>query len=198
MTPTFPASYSTLAANPLGVLISTKYAWRNVQCRPLLRGVSDTYSLTSSAGNFVLRVYRNGHRTLSQINAEVEFLLALKNSGVSVSYPLPDRDGHHVFSRDAPEGTRHGVVFTHAPGTVCSAPNDRQLKSLGREMAKLHSVSTSLAGNGKMATNICLPGEHSSVDIDHCGAWYHFHRRGDDQLSMYKSRVGESGRKFEE
>lgn len=144
MTPTFPASYSTLAANPLGVLISTKYAWRNVQCRLLLRGVSDTYSLTSFSGNFVLRVYRNGHRTLSQINAEVEFLLALKNSHVSVSYPLPDREGHHVFSLDAPEGTRHGVVFTHAAGTVCSAPNVRQLKLLGREMAKLHTVSTGL------------------------------------------------------
>jgi Ser/Thr protein kinase RdoA (MazF antagonist) len=144
MTPTLPASYSTLAANPLGGLISTKYAWRNVQCRLLLRGVSDTYSLMSSAGNFVLRVYRNGHRTLSQINAEVEFLLALKNSGVSVSYPLPDRDGHHVFTLEAPEGTRHGVVFTHAPGTVCSAPNVRQLELLGREMAKLHTVSASL------------------------------------------------------
>ncbi|MGC1241089.1 MAG: phosphotransferase [Chryseosolibacter sp.] len=144
MTPTFPVTYSTLAARPLSALISTRFGWHNVQCHLLLRGVSDTYNVCTSSGNFVLRVYRNGHRSLSQINAEVEFLLALKNSRVSVSYPLPDRDGHHVFTLEAPEGTRHGVVFTHAPGAVRSAPNVRQLKLLGREMAKLHTVSTNL------------------------------------------------------
>lgn len=144
MTPTLPVTYSTLAAGPLSALISKRFGWHDVQCHLLLRGVSDTYNVSTSSGNFVFRVYRNNHRSLSQINAEVEFLLALKSSGVSVSYPLPDREGRHVFSLDAPEGIRHGVVFTHAPGTVCSAPNVRQLKLLGREMAKLHTVSTNL------------------------------------------------------
>lgn len=144
MTPTLPVTYSTLAAGPLSALISTRFGWHDVLCHLLLRGVSDTYNVCTSSGNFVLRVYRNGHRSLSQINAEVEFLLALKNSGVSVSSPLPDRDGHLVFTLEAPEGTRHGVVFTQAPGIVCPAPNVRQLKLLGREIAKLHTVSTSL------------------------------------------------------
>jgi len=54
------------------------------------------------------------YRTLSEINAEVELLITLDNSGVSVSYPVPDQEGKYVFSIEAVEGVRYGVVFTHA------------------------------------------------------------------------------------
>ena len=144
MTPIFPTSYSTLAAAPLGTLISTRYGWNKSQCQLLLRGVSDTYSVFTSSGNFVLRIYRAGHRSLSQIHAEVELLIVLKNSDVSVSHPVADRDGHYIFTVDAAEGTRHGVVFTHAPGKVYSSPTHSQLKLLGHEMAKFHAVSTTI------------------------------------------------------
>ena len=141
MKPILPVTYSTFASGPLGALISTRYGLHDVKCELILRGVSDTYSVSTPSVHFVTRIYRQGHRTLSQVNAEVEFLLALKEAGVSVSYPVPDNEGHHVFTVEAPEGVRHGVVFTHAPGSVCSAPNERQLQLLGWEMAKLHSVS---------------------------------------------------------
>jgi Ser/Thr protein kinase RdoA (MazF antagonist) len=68
----------------------------------------------------------------------------LKNSDVSVSYPVPDREGHYLFTVEAPEGARHGVVFTHAPGRFCSVLNDKQIKLFGREMAKFHSVSVKI------------------------------------------------------
>ncbi len=144
MTPVFPVTYSTLAANSLEVLLSKRYVWDKVQCRLLLRGVSDSYSVSTSSGNFVVRIYRAGHRSLSEIEAEVEFLIALKNSGVSVSYPVLDREGHYVFTVGAPEGTRYGVVFTHAPGKFVPLLNDKQIKLFGREMAKLHTVSTNV------------------------------------------------------
>lgn len=62
-----------------------------------------------------------------------------------MSYPVLDREGHYVFTVEVPEGTRHGVVFTHAPGRVCSVLNDKQIKLFGREMAKLHTVSTNVS-----------------------------------------------------
>lgn len=57
MTPIFPVTYSTLAAIPLEVLLSKRYVWDKVQCRLLLRGVSDTYSISTSSDNFVVRIY---------------------------------------------------------------------------------------------------------------------------------------------
>lgn len=144
MTPSFPVTYSTLAAISLETFLWKRYLWDRVQCRLLLRGVSDTYSVSTSSGNFVVRIYRAGHRSLSEIEAEVEFLIALKNSNVSVSYPVLDGQGHYVFAVEAPEGTRHGVVFTFAPGKFVSILNDKQIKLFGREMAKLHTVSTNV------------------------------------------------------
>lgn len=144
MSSIFPATYSILAAMSMGLFLSRRYGWGKVECRLLLRGVSDTYSISTSLGNFVVRIYRAGHRSLSQINAEVELLMALKNSVVSVSYPVFDRNGDYVFELNAAEGPRFGVVFTHAPGTVCSLPNNKQLNLFGREMAKFHTVSTNV------------------------------------------------------
>lgn len=142
--PTFPVTYSTLAAISLEATLSQRYMWDNVQCRLLLRGVSDTYSVSTSSGKFVLRIYRAGHRILSEIEVEVEFLIASKKSGVSVSYPVPDGEGHYVFTVDAPEGTRHGVVFTRAPGKFVPLLNDKQIVLFGREMARLHTISTNV------------------------------------------------------
>lgn len=140
----FPTTYSTLAAAPLADLISKKYGWDKMQCQLLLRGVSDTYLISASSGAFVVRIYRAGHRSLSHIAAEVEFLTSLKNAGVSVSYPLADTEGTYVFTVPAVEGLRYGVVFKYARGTVYSPPSEAQLKLFGREMAKFHNVSTSV------------------------------------------------------
>ncbi|MEC5145900.1 phosphotransferase [Chitinophaga sp. 212800010-3] len=143
----FPASYSTLCPVALSSLIAKKYSLENVNGKLLVRGVGDTYLITSSKGRFILRVYRSTHRSLPHISAEVALLQALKKAGVSVSYPIPDISGDPVQQLEAIEGTRHAVLFSYAPGKVVRALSENQLRALGQEMARFHNVSSSVQLN---------------------------------------------------
>src|SRR5450755_3178961 len=89
MSPIFPASYSTLCPLALASMISGKYGKSDLTCQLILRGVGDTYSVDSATDGFILRAYRSSHRSLPQIRAEIELLIALKRADVPVSYPIP-------------------------------------------------------------------------------------------------------------
>lgn len=154
MKPFFPASYSTLSATALSGWISANYATKHVQCRLLTRGVGDTYLVESAAARFVLRVYRPSHRSLAQIKEEVELLLALKQAGVSVSWPVADQAGQYIQTFNAIEGDRHAVLFSYAPGRSVKILSDEQLRRLGNEMARFHIVSAAMkAGEARWEFN---------------------------------------------
>lgn len=138
----FPILYSTLDPAALGGFIARQYRLTDVQCRFLVRGVGDTYLINASTDSYVFRVYRSSHRSLSQISAEVELLLAAKRAGVSVSYPIPDAKGEYIQVFEAAEGPRHGVLFSYAPGSIVPVLNDEQLLNLGYEVARFHDVSS--------------------------------------------------------
>lgn len=138
----FPASYSTLSPLALNTWINEQYGFENVRCELLLRGVGDTYKVESSAGRHILRVYRSGHRSLAQIKMEVDLLLVLRQAGVSVSYPIPAFSGEPVQTIAAAEGQRHAVLFSYAPGRSVSKMNEGQLRDLGHQMARFHTISS--------------------------------------------------------
>lgn len=142
--PLFPASYSTLCPDALASVLSEKYGLTNVQCRLLLRGVGDTYKVESLQGNYILRVYRSAFRNLSQVREEVDLLLALQQAQVSVAYPVTDTSGETILLLNAIEGERCAVLFTWAKGQAVMRLNENQLRTLGREMARFHNVSSSL------------------------------------------------------
>ena len=106
--------------------------------------MGDTYLIQTADSRYVFRVYRNTHRSLTDIKAEVELLLALRES-VSVSYPIADKTGEYVQAFSAAEGTRYGVMFSYAKGESVATLSDSQLRQLGTEMAKFHQVSSSIA-----------------------------------------------------
>jgi len=141
MGPFFPAEYSTLSSTALAEMIEQKYGWTKVRCRFLVRGVGDTYLVETANKSYILRIYRSSHRTLPQINAEIDLLTAAKHAHVAVSYPLQDQDGHTIQVLKAIEGPRYAVIFTYAPGAAAKVLTNEQLTALGREMAKFHSVS---------------------------------------------------------
>lgn len=143
----FAASYSTLDAAELANHIAQQYGLQNVQCSFLVRGVGDTYTINSNAGQYILRVYRHGVRTPEQIQAEANLLVALHSAGVSVSYPVASLSGEHLQAFEAVEGTRYAMLFTYAPGTAVNILNESQLISLGHEMAKFHNVSAAIKLN---------------------------------------------------
>ncbi len=140
----FPATYSTLCPLALAAFISEKYPLENVQCKFLVRGVGDTYLVTTPETRFILRVYRTTHRSLPQIKEEVQLLQALKQAGVSVSYPVADISGETIITLEAAEGERYAVLFSYAPGEVVRLLNETQLRNLGHEMARFHTVSSTI------------------------------------------------------
>jgi len=150
MSELFPTSYSTLSADALGAFITRGYGLAGVECRFLVRGVGDTYLVKSAGVSYVFRVYRPSHRSFSQISAEVELLLAAKEAGVSVSYPVADAAGQYIHAFEAAEGVRHAVLFSYAPGSIVPVLNAGQLRNLGQEVARFHSVSGGLRlGEGR-------------------------------------------------
>lgn len=148
MKPAFPAVYSTLCPEALSSLIAEKYETGPVQCKFLVRGVGDTYLVESSEKRFILRVYRSSHRSLPQIKEEVELLLALKQAAVPVSYPITDASGAAIQQLAAVEGERYAVLFSYAPGRSVRMLHENQLRALGREMARFHTVSAATVPGG--------------------------------------------------
>lgn len=144
MQPIFPTTYSTLSPDALAAYVSQHYALENVQCQFIVRGVGDTYLITTDEDRFILRIYRASHRTLGNIQSEVTLLNTLRDAGVSVSYAIADRKGQQIQALAAAEGTRHAVLFSYAEGRSHVLLSDNQLRNLGLEMARFHNVSTTV------------------------------------------------------
>ncbi|HTI93375.1 MAG TPA: phosphotransferase [Puia sp.] len=161
----FPATYSTLSALALAEFIRERYGFISVECEMILRGVGDTYlvktrenAMTGAAGSgplaaaraaradtqFILRVYRPDQRSLAQIKAEMDLLLALKERGIPVSWPIADKLGLVIQTVDAIEGAKHMVLFSFAPGRSVVKLNEKQLYTLGYQMARLHVASQTI------------------------------------------------------
>lgn len=137
----FPVSYSTLSASALASLIEKTYSLKQATCSLILRGVGDTYEVNTTTEKYILRVYRPTHRSLVQIQEEVDLLCALTEENVSVAAPVAATDGNYILSINAPEGTRHAVLFHYASGIVLNSFRPSQAVALGREIARLHNVS---------------------------------------------------------
>lgn len=140
----FPAQYSTLSAPALGKAIEAWYGFSGLRCRYLLRGVSDTYVLEGTREQYILKIYRDAHRSLQEIQGEVELLNYLHQGGCRVSYPVKDREGRQIQSFEAAEGIRYGVLFSYAAGKPVTEPSDEQITITGREMARIHHITSTL------------------------------------------------------
>lgn len=140
----FPAQYSTLSASALKAHIAGAYGLQLVSCKFLLRGVSDTYIIEAANAKYVLKIYRAQHRSHQEILAEVELLNLLKEGGASVAYAITDLNNQQLQQFDAPEGIRYGVLFSYAEGAPVMDLNDTQLKTVGRQMAVVHNITSAI------------------------------------------------------
>lgn len=137
----FPVQYSTLSTTALKDRIEKSYGLRDLSCRYLLRGVSDTYVLQNGTAKYILKVFRRSHRTLTEIKGEAELLAILNEQGATVSHPVLDLRGEAVQEFQAPEGTRYGMLYRFAPGKVLNEMTDQQLKIAGRTLAFNHNIT---------------------------------------------------------
>lgn len=140
----FPTQYSTLSSKALGVFLIEKYNLKEVSCHLLIHNVSDTYILEDATTKYIFKIYRDTHRKLEEIEAEVELLNLIKEQGGSVAHPIKDINGLEIQSFNAAEGTRYGVLFTYALGKVVPDMSDEQLATVGKEMAKLHNITVAI------------------------------------------------------
>lgn len=140
----FPTQYSVLQASAIRDVIEIKYGYAEVDCRLLIHNVGDTYILSSEKDKYILKIYRDSHRNLDEIKAEVELLNILYDNGAKVARPLKDLSGESIQVFNAAEGIRHGVLFAYAYGIVESDMSTQQLETVGREMALIHNISSSI------------------------------------------------------
>lgn len=140
----FPTQYSTLSAKALNTALQDAYGFKDSTCRLLIRNVSDTYILECAATKYIFKIYRDAHRSLEEIKGELALLDTLHQNGAKVAYPLKDLKGTQIQQFRAAEGIRNGVLFTFAKGDVVPDMSDEQLALLGREMAKVHNITSTI------------------------------------------------------
>src|SRR5258705_213100 len=113
----FPVTHSTLAINALMTDVLPDYdIGIPLECRLLHLGLNDTYLVKTLDGQYILRVYREGWRSVSEILYELDVLLFLQRENHAVSVPLSRKDGSLIHPVTAPEAIRYVVLFTYAPG----------------------------------------------------------------------------------
>ncbi|MDB5148966.1 MAG: hypothetical protein JWQ57_2986 [Mucilaginibacter sp.] len=140
----FPTQYSTLSSKALNIKLQESYGLSGTTCRLLIRNVSDTYVIENAVEKYIFKIYRDAHRKLEEIKGEVELLTILFEKGAKVSMPMPDKSGEMLQAFNAAEGTRYGVLFSWAQGSVVNAMTDEQLETVGREMAVIHNITSSI------------------------------------------------------
>ncbi|NRF38532.1 phosphotransferase enzyme family protein [Pedobacter foliorum] len=140
----FPTQYSVLCASAVGDLINQQYGFAKTSCRILIRNVGDTYVLSNENDKYIFKIYRDAHRNLNEIKAELELLNALYKGGAKVARPLADLSGSFIQSFNAAEGIRYGVLFAYAHGSVHQDLSAQDLETVGKEMALIHSISSSV------------------------------------------------------
>ncbi|WP_221394075.1 phosphotransferase enzyme family protein [Dyadobacter sp. NIV53] len=140
----FPTQYSMLSTEALKSYLEEAYGLNNLGCKLLIHNVSDTYLLAGVDDKYIFKLYRDSHRKLDEIKAEVELLNILKENGAKISYPVTDLKGGQIQSFNAAEGIRNGVLFSFAEGKPTHDYYDSRLQTIGREMAHIHNITADI------------------------------------------------------
>lgn len=155
---------SFISADSLAELIQQEYDLGSVNCKLFSKMVrtqdNDHYLVRSpDQTRYVARIYQF-NRTLGRKESdylfELDWLNFLKENKISISYPLPRRDGRFLGSLKAPEGLRYYALFSYAAGEEMSLKNAEQLFRCGAEIARIHTVSNKYKS----------PHERQQMDLD--------------------------------
>lgn len=115
-----------------------------VECRLLRAGINHSYLLSEGTRRHVFRVYSFGWRERHEIEEEIKLLNLLKAGGVAVSYPVQTTNGDYIQELHAPEGIRHGVMFSFARGVKKRHFSLDNCRSAGKMMADMHRLSAGI------------------------------------------------------
>lgn len=116
------------------------------ECIFFKSGLNDIYKIISKNGTYFLRISLCGVYNTQQIEEEIQFVLYLFSSGLSVVEPVSLKNNSYVLELDAPEGMRQAVMFRgieHDP----SGDTNVRMKNLGMLIAQIHLSSLSFREN---------------------------------------------------
>lgn len=140
--PTFPVLASTLAETALGDFIKAQYNLHEAfRCKLFRTGVNHSYFISDKSTRYVVRVYCHNWRTKTEIQEELKLLLQLKEQGLPVSYPVPNKEGKLIQEVVAPEGLRYVVLFTFAEGKKLRELSNESCAAIGSLIAKMHNIT---------------------------------------------------------
>lgn len=137
----FPVSHSILSTKAILSEIMPLYdLGKIVELKLWHRSLNDTYQVQTKDSRYMLRIYRNGWRTKSDIFYELDVLNHLTCKKINVANPILSRDGNLLHAILAPEGKRYSVLFTYAPGKeiVYSHNNHTMAYEYGQGVARIH------------------------------------------------------------
>lgn len=156
-TNSFPVTHSILSPQALRSEVESDYdVGTPLVCQLISRGLNDTYLLKTADNRYILRVYRLGWRSLSDILYELDLLVHLDWKGVPVSTPLSRKDGSLTRALLAPEGIRQMVLFTHAKGKPISWDEAHSYLH-GHAVGEIH----------KAANDFVSPHPRFPLDLEH-------------------------------
>ncbi len=99
------------------------------------------YEVTTSGGRYVLKCYRPGWRTLSEIGWEIDLLDHLARRGARVALAIRSRNGEAVVPLRAGPDAPLAVLFVFAAGEKPEPPFPPELyEREGRAVAELHAA----------------------------------------------------------
>lgn len=136
------STYSTLNSTELIRLIFSAYNLPTpTRCDYWARGFNDTYKVSTEEGNYSLRVYRHGWRSLQEVEFEIEALVYLKAAGFALAHPIEKRDGGFITAIRAPEGTRYAMLTTWVEGLPLDYEVGGSAARFGKSVARAHALS---------------------------------------------------------
>jgi Ser/Thr protein kinase RdoA (MazF antagonist) len=141
-----PVTESTLSALYLKNFLGEMYELGSATtCKLFRTGINHLYIVTDNNSKFVFRVYTLGWRTKLEISEEIRLLNHLLTNNVRIAYPITDKNGNYIQDLNAPEGIRHGVLFSFARGKKIPQFNEATSFSIGCTMARMHQVTENFA-----------------------------------------------------
>jgi amicoumacin kinase len=101
------------------------------------------YTFHDNGSEKILRITSNCHRTKKQIEAELDWILFLRHSGVKACQPIEAKNGLLITTIDLPDDSLHCVIFEKANGKRISAAEiNRDLFNLhGKLTGKIHHAT---------------------------------------------------------
>lgn len=114
----------------------------DAMCMFEYRGLNDVYKYINGDQSFFFKIYARKDIDKDAIEAEIEVVNHLKQSGLSVAYPISMKNGQYLLPIETPEGTRFGVLFSEAEGNPCNNDtlDEREIIEIGHLISDMHRM----------------------------------------------------------